>query len=133
MKSTNRDIECPCGLGGTYLSCCGKYIEQGGNPQTAERLMRSRYCAYVFGREDYLLHTWHASTRPSEVALRNIASVKWLGLRILATQSTESEDTQARVEFVARYAINGKAERLHETSRFVLEAEQWFYVDGDLH
>jgi len=129
MKSTNRTIECPCGLGGTYLSCCGKYIEQGDNPQTAERLMRSRYCAYVLGREDYLLRTWHASTRPSHVALHSIPSVKWLGLRIVQ----EAQDAHARVEFVARYTINGKAERLHESSRFVLEAGQWFYVDGDLH
>ena len=95
--------------------------------------MRSRYCAYVFGREDYLLRTWHASTRPSEVGLLSTASVKWLGLRILETQRGESQDAQAYVEFVARYAINGKAERLHETSRFILEAQLWFYVDGDLH
>jgi SEC-C motif-containing protein len=25
----------------------------------------------------------------------------------------------------------GKAVRLHERSRFVLEAGRWFYVDGD--
>ena len=116
-----------------YLSCCGKYIEQGGNPQTAERLMRSRYCAYVFGREHYLLRTWHASTRPPEIALHNAASIKWLGLKILVSQCGESQDAQAHVEFVARYAINGKAERLHESSRFILEAGQWFYVDADSH
>ena len=35
------------------------------------------------------------------------------------------------VEFVARYRdSSGKAERLHETSRFVREAGQWFYIDG---
>ncbi|MBS3997943.1 MAG: zinc chelation protein SecC, partial [Hydrogenophaga sp.] len=26
----------------------------------------------------------------------------------------------------------GRAHRLHETSRFVREEGQWFYVDGDL-
>ncbi len=28
--------------------------------------------------------------------------------------------------------INGRAHRLHELSRFVREAGQWFYVDGDI-
>ena len=38
---------------------------------------------------------------------------------------------QGVVEFVARYKIGGKAHRLHETSRFVREGEQWFYLEGD--
>jgi SEC-C motif-containing protein len=33
---------------------------------------------------------------------------------------------------VARYKINGKAERLHETSHFQKEDGKWFYVDGIL-
>ena len=51
-----------------------------------------------------------------------------VGLRILRTQRGESQDAQAHVEFVARYAINGKAERLHETSRFILEAGSGFML-----
>jgi SEC-C motif-containing protein len=38
----------------------------------------------------------------------------------------------ARVEFVARYKVQGKAHRLHENSRFVRQQGQWFYVDGDI-
>ena len=37
----------------------------------------------------------------------------------------------AEVEFVARYRVNGRAGRLHERSRFVREANRWYYVDGD--
>ncbi|XOT98209.1 YchJ family metal-binding protein, partial [Alcaligenes pakistanensis] len=40
-------------------------------------------------------------------------------------------DTEAIVEFVARNRLNGRANRLHEVSRFVLEQGQWFYVDGE--
>ena len=29
--------------------------------------MRSRYTAYTLGNEDYLLSTWHPSTRPESV------------------------------------------------------------------
>lgn len=38
----------------------------------------------------------------------------------------------AIVEFIARYKLSGRAHRLHEISRFVYQAGQWFYVDGDI-
>jgi SEC-C motif-containing protein len=45
-----------------YAACCGRH--HGGIPAAdAESLMRSRYSAYVLGLEDYLLATWHATTR----------------------------------------------------------------------
>ncbi|MDE2145681.1 MAG: hypothetical protein KGJ24_03220, partial [Burkholderiales bacterium] len=37
------------------------------------------------------------------------------------------------VEFVARSKQQGRAIRLHETSRFVREGGRWYYLDGDLH
>jgi SEC-C motif-containing protein len=92
--------------------------------------MRSRYSAYVLAREDYLLRTWHGTTRPAQLDLQNAAPVKWLGLKILRTEAGGANDRTAVVEFVARYQVNGRAGRLHEASRFVREAGQWFYVDG---
>ena len=38
----------------------------------------------------------------------------------------------AIVEFVARHRVGGRAVRLHETSRFVRQGGQWWYVDGDM-
>ena len=38
----------------------------------------------------------------------------------------------ATVEFVARSKQGGRAQRLHEASRFVREQGRWYYVDGDL-
>jgi SEC-C motif-containing protein len=90
--------------------------------------MRSRYSAYVFKLEDYLLATWHASTRPARLDLIGDAS-KWLGLQI--KQSAQQDEDHASVEFVARYKIAGRAHRLHELSRFVREEDRWYYVDGD--
>jgi SEC-C motif-containing protein len=36
------------------------------------------------------------------------------------------------VEFVARYKLNGRAFRLHETSRFERVGGRWLYVDGEI-
>lgn len=89
--------------------------------------MRSRYSAYVRGLEDYLLATWLASTRPATLDLGAGPPVKWLGLEV-KTRS-EKGDT-ATVEFVARCRIGGRAQRLHEVSRFLREDGRWYYVDG---
>ena len=45
----------------------------------------------------------------------------------------EQQDAEhASVEFVARSKLGGRAQRLHETSRFVREDGRWFYLDGGL-
>ena len=86
--------------------------------------MRSRYSAYVLGYIDYLLETWHPSTAPGELEL---GFTKWTGLEVLHAQANLDAGV---VEFVARYKVNGKAEKLHEVSRFVLENGRWLYIDG---
>jgi SEC-C motif-containing protein len=121
---------CPCGGGSSFAECCGRYLDGGASSPTAEALMRSRYSAYVQGREDYLLATWHPGTRPAELGLASDSATKWLGLDL---RRHEQQDTEhAVVEFVARYKINGRAHRLHETSRFVREDGRWYYVAGDI-
>lgn len=90
--------------------------------------MRSRYSAYVLGLEPYLLQTWHESTRPSVLNLAADKGLKWLGLSVKRAQNTG--DDSAVVEFVARYKVAGKAERLHEVSQFKIVDGRWFYVDG---
>ncbi len=118
---------CPC-QNTQYVNCCWVYHSGQKKPENAEKLMRSRYSAYVLELEDYLLKTWHDSTRPTE-ALFDDQKTQWLELKVKSF--TESADQQsATVEFVAIYKINGKAHRLHEISRFVREGDQWFYVDG---
>jgi SEC-C motif domain protein len=91
--------------------------------------MRSRYSAYVLCNEQYLLSTWHATTRPPSIPFD--ARQKWLGLSIVDTRVTG--DTTAEVEFIARSRVSdAPAVRLQERSRFVREAGRWFYVDGTL-
>lgn len=120
---------CPCGSGQRYAACCGP-LHAGERPAaSAEALMRSRYSAYVLKLADYLLATWHPSTRPSELDLAADDS-KWLGLDV--KRHEVQDDDRAMVEFVARYRIAGRGHRLHELSRFVREEGRWFYVDGEL-
>ena len=92
--------------------------------------MRSRYVAYALGLEPYLLATWHTSTRPAALDLDKESKPRWLGLTI--KRHEVQDDDHAIVEFVARYKIDGRAYRLHETSRFVREDGRWFYIDGDI-
>lgn len=95
--------------------------------------MCSRYSAYTLAKADYLLGTWHESTRPGTLDLSDAGTVNWLGLKIVRTEAGGPDDVRGVVEFVARYKVGGKAHRLHETSRFVREDGQWFYLDGTPH
>lgn len=97
-------------------------------PQSALELMRSRYTAYVLQDERYLQLTWYGSTRPTNRLLDENARIKWLSLEIKAH---EQEGNGASVEFIARFKVHGRAQRLHEISRFVHEDGRWYYLDGN--
>lgn len=92
--------------------------------------MRSRYSAYVLGLEDYLRATWHPATRPAALGLDDAPRPQWLGLTVKAHRPLDA--THATVEFIARYKLNGRAFRLHETSRFERVDGRWLYVDGEI-
>ena len=119
---------CPCGSGRTFSACCGPILA-GAAAADAETLMRSRYCAYVLRDAAYLLATWHPDTRPTDLALNQEPLAKWLGLAVKRHEALS--DAEALVEFVARYKINGRAFRLHETSRFLRLEGRWYYLNGN--
>jgi SEC-C motif-containing protein len=137
-----RDVlmDCPCGRHDaagrafSYDQCCGLWLDHWEQPAPdAQALMRSRYSAFVLAQEDYLLHTWHVSKRPSQVSFH--PGTKWLGLDVREHRVIDA--THAEVEFVARQReASGRAVRLHERSRFLRELDEagvlrWYYVDGD--
>jgi SEC-C motif domain protein len=99
--------------------------------------MRSRYSAYALELGEYLLATWHASTRPQQ-PVHFEPGLRWLGLEVKNERTGErtgerSIDAEhATVSFVARSKLGGRAHRLVENSRFVREGGRWFYVDGDV-
>lgn len=128
---TTANAPCPCGTGQPYAQCCGRFHAGALHLQApdAERLMRSRYSAYTMGLRDYLLATWHASTRPAALE-PDPPGLKWLGLDL--RRHAQQDEDHATVSFVARSKLGGRAHRLQETSRFVRELGRWYYVDGDV-
>jgi SEC-C motif-containing protein len=122
-------LPCPCGRARAYADCCGALHDGTRVAATAEDLMRSRYSAHVLDRRDYLLATWHPSTRPAELPPPE-PGLRWLGLDVRRHVAIDAD--HATVEFVARSKLGGRAHRLHELSRFVREGGRWFYVDGEV-
>lgn len=95
--------------------------------------MRSRYTAYTLKREAYLLATWHHTTRPASLLLDDDGKTRWLGLDVKRHDYNDAAPDTAIVEFIARFRVGGgRAERLHEVSRFVREEGRWYYLDGHL-
>lgn len=123
-----KPVPCPCGRPARLDLCCGPIIEGRQAAPTPEALMRSRYTAFATGARDYLLESWHASTRPDSLGLDD--NPRWIGLTVVRAEETAAE--RATVEFIARYRIGGKAHVLHEVSRFLREDGRWFYLDGDI-
>ena len=125
---------CPCGRKDgrgaptRFAACCGRFLADfDGKPAPdAERLMRSRYVAFVLEDADYLLATWHPSHRPRELSFE--PGIKWLGLEVRAHHVADAD--HAEVEFVARSRLGGKASRMHERSLFVRETGRWYYLHG---
>lgn len=130
MQPIPKFSPCPCGSGRAFHECCGLFLSGERLPAQAEQLMRSRYCAYVQEDAAYLLATWHPATRPEVLNFAEEDKPKWLGLTV--KRRTAFDDNHAIVEFVARYKINGRGFRMHETSRFERIEGRWYYRDGVL-
>ncbi|WP_019877149.1 YchJ family protein [Sporichthya polymorpha] len=114
---------CPCGAPAPYDACCGPLHRGDAPAASAEALMRSRYSAFVLRDADYLLASWHPSTRPRKLNLD--PDIRWLGLEVTSA-SGGVFDTTGLVEFRATHDAGVQTER----SRFVREGGRWYYVDG---
>jgi len=125
-KATN----CYCKSGVSFVQCCQPILNGDTPAATAEVLMRSRYTAFCLHEREYLLHTWHPSTRPEQLDFE--PHQQWLGLKITATHKGQAEDAKGQVEFIARYKIHGRAYRLHENSDFIWQDGRWYYTQGTL-
>jgi SEC-C motif-containing protein len=89
--------------------------------------MRSRYSAFAYGDADYLFRTWHPRTRPVDVTVD--PCITWTGLEVIATVGGGPDDDRGEVEFRALFESAGRAESLHERSRFERRAVRWFYLE----
>jgi len=95
--------------------------------------MRSRYTAYSKKDFDYIVQTWHTSTRPAHLAAllaQDSLSTEWQGLTIIDTYGSTASSDEAFVVFFARFNHNQRPDWIYETSRFVRENNRWYYIDG---
>lgn len=130
FASVAADDPCPCGSGERFGGCCRPLL-RGEPAPTAERLMRSRYTAFVVGDARHLSATWHPRTRPHDLPLDS--AQRWTGLEILDVVAGAEGDEEGSVEFRARWRHGSDRGELHERSRFVRRAGRWMYVDGTVH
>jgi SEC-C motif domain protein len=125
---------CPCCSQKLYADCCEPYHEQQAFAPTAEALMRSRFSAFCVRNIDYLVATHHPTKRAFDERMnlkQTLKTTTWAHLIILETKQGRPSDTNGIVEFVAVHSAPQWGQ-LHERSKFVQVAGQWFYVDGTL-
>ncbi len=115
---------CPCLSGLPYGECCGP-LHRGAAAPTAEALMRSRFSAFAIGDAEYLLASWHPSTRPASLDLD--AGLRWYRLDILARTAGGPLDMSGTVEFEAFYKGTQRGSQ-REVSSFARENGHWFYL-----
>jgi len=119
-------VNCLCGSARPLADCCQPYHQGKRLPATPEALMRSRYSAFALGLTDYLLATWHVSSRPTQLAPD--PATQWKALAIVA--APPAMDGKGVVHFMAYFREHNRWQVLEEQSRFVFENGRWWYLDG---
>ena len=142
---------CPCQINPlsetssllSYQDCCQPYHESLAAPN-AERLMRSRYSAFVLVLPEYIVKT----TVPAQQTLLDIKAIEswaketdWAGLEIV-THTPKLGKRHAQVEFKAYFNtkenagdLAGKMQAHHELSTFVKVQDKtnndarWYFLD----
>ena len=154
---------CPCQINPTaettdaplsYPDCCQPYHDafynnevdkaDGIKAETAKRLMRTRYSAFVLIKPEYIIKT----TVPAQQTLLDVAAIEswaketdWAGLEIVE-HTPKLGKRHAQVEFKAYFNAkenaNDLAEKLqahHELSTFVKVQDKtnndvrWYFLD----
>lgn len=127
---------CPCQSGSSYAECCAPF-HKGKSPETAVKLMRSRYSAYALELVDYLINTTHPA---SPQYMHNLAEwrrklkefckyTEFTGLKVLNDQEGE---TSAYVTFTAFLSQQGDDASFTEKSLFSKHQDKWLYRCGQV-
>ena len=137
---------CPCQITPTsytvsallaYSDCCQPYHDDMKKADTAERLMRSRYSAFVLVKSEYIVKT----TLPAQQDLLDIKAIEswaaetdWAGLEIVR-HTPKLGKRHAQVEFKAYFNTPEGLQAHHELSAFVkikTKADNnaiWYFLD----
>ncbi|OFZ29506.1 MAG: hypothetical protein A2622_07195 [Bdellovibrionales bacterium RIFCSPHIGHO2_01_FULL_40_29] len=130
-------MNCPCGSNQVFELCCEPYLKGKAFPETAEKLMRSRYTAYTQANIEYLRSTLAPESRSDfdpATTQQWAQQAKWKGLKILSTSDGGPQDKKGVVEFIATYEQGGEGLDHHEISQFRKgDNGRWLFIDGEAH
>ena len=127
-----------------YQDCCQPYHDSllnneadGIKAETAKRLMRTRYSAFVLVKPNYIVKT----TLPAQQNLLDINAIEswaketdWAGLEIVV-HTPKLGKRHAQVEFKAYFKTNENLQAHHELSAFVKVTDKtnndarWYFLD----
>ncbi|MEW8625655.1 MAG: YchJ family protein [Candidatus Thiodiazotropha sp.] len=127
--------ECYCGSGVEFDACCGPILDGNAQAETAEALMRARYCAFVVNKPEFLhqsLHPDHRHDHDVNATRRWAENSEWLRLEVVDSSAGGVDDEEGSVEFIATYKEQGMVRPHHEISRFSKQDGSWYFVDGKL-
>lgn len=124
--------QCPCGSGKSFQTCCNPYLKGEKVAETIEKLVRSRYVAYVYCDFDYIEKTMRmgdSSIYDRKTAESFSKDIKWLKLSIL---KTEEKEIHGSAEFIFSYQHHGQTSSSREVSQFEKIDGRWVYLGGQL-
>ena len=132
MTNVNIMEPCPCGTGVNFANCCQPHLLGLEKPDTAEKLLRSRYTAFVAKQVDYILQTHHPET-VKDIDKNSIKewseNSTWQGLEIVDVDNNLTAQGETTIEFIARYAQSGVTQVHRETSLFKKSDDAWYFYD----
>lgn len=121
----------------SVLRCCRPILKGEQLPETAEKLMRSRYTAFTRVDIPYIKKTLAPESRKgfdAEEMKQSAQNVEWKKLTIVSTEKGGPDDDEGVVEFTALYRVGADEIEHHEVSQFRKDKNgQWLFVDGDAH
>ncbi len=128
-NSLNQKMLCHCCSKKLFIDCCQPYLLNAKIADEPEKLMRSRYSAYVERDIEYLTKTWLPKNRPEPTSILS-GKVDWLSLKIVKSFHADKSD-EGTVEFIVTYIESATLYSMHETSDFNRIKGEWYYVSGD--
>mmetsp|Transcript_19235 Transcript_19235/g.24787 ORF Transcript_19235/g.24787 Transcript_19235/m.24787 type:complete len:254 (-) Transcript_19235:201-962(-) len=159
LPSEAKYVPCPCCLDignverndnlPAYQDCCAPYHSGDKQPQSPERVLRSRYSAFCWRLIPYVIQTTHEDA--SEYSTNRIQWAKELNKRGMFDDYTfvnleimgdtlfeNDEETEATLEFQVRLRSttgSGQVEEtlIRENSIFRKSNDGWLYVDGKVN
>lgn len=123
-------MNCYCGSSQDFTECCKIYLDHVEDAPTAEKLMRSRYCAFILKDFAYLRETHDVQTLDPGLQNANEEWAKAVQFESLSILKSEEAGTKGIVEFKVNYKEGDEIKTHHEISRFRKQSGRWYYKEG---